>query len=149
MARLVVDLRGRRFGRLVIAQDARPSTRKRKAYWPCVCDCGRKKRVRGAHLLAGAVVSCGCWRADGHVRKAAGRMVEQVQAPQSVAAGGETATRKPVEQAQAPPPGAGCPHCGNPFPTIYRDIWKCGVCSAKGPNRIPPLDAVAARRTRR
>jgi hypothetical protein len=48
MARLVVDLRGRRFGRLVIAQDARSSTRKRKAYWPCVCDCGRKKRVRGA-----------------------------------------------------------------------------------------------------
>jgi hypothetical protein len=73
MARLVVDLRGRRFGRLVIAQDARSSTRKRKAYWPCVCDCGRKKRVRGAHLLSGAVVSCGCWRADGHVRKAAGR----------------------------------------------------------------------------
>src|SRR5580700_5877023 len=48
MARLVVELRGRRFGRLVIAQDARSSTRKRKAYWPCVCDCGRKKRVRGA-----------------------------------------------------------------------------------------------------
>ena len=48
MARLVVDLRGRRFGRLVIAQDARSSTRKRKAYWPCVCECGRKKRVRGA-----------------------------------------------------------------------------------------------------
>jgi hypothetical protein len=23
---------------LVIAQDARFSTRKRKAYWPCVCD---------------------------------------------------------------------------------------------------------------
>jgi hypothetical protein len=34
----------------------------------------------------------------------AGRLVEQVQAPQSAAAGGETATRKPVEQAQAPPP---------------------------------------------
>jgi hypothetical protein len=81
---------------------------------------------------------------DGHVRQAARRMVEQVPAPQSAAAGGETATRKPVEQAQAPPPGAGCSHCGNPFPTIYADIWQCGVCGAKGPNRIPPLGAVAA-----
>ena len=47
--------------------------RRHKAYWPCVYASGRRKRVRGARLLAGRTVSCGLWRADGKVRKAARR----------------------------------------------------------------------------
>ena len=34
MARPIIDLRGRRFGRLTVPRDAQPSIRKRKAYWP-------------------------------------------------------------------------------------------------------------------
>jgi hypothetical protein len=79
-----------------VPKDARPSIRKRKAYWPCVCDCGRKKRVRGAHLLTGSVVSCGCWRADGEVRKAARR---------KAAAGDQSATIARITQ-QAAWPGS-------------------------------------------
>src|SRR5437867_283144 len=31
-----------------------------KAYWLCRCDCGNMKVVRGEHLIAGKIVSCGC-----------------------------------------------------------------------------------------
>ena len=75
MARPIIDLRGRRLGCLTVPRDAQPSIRKRKAYWPCICVCGRRKRICSAHLRRGATVSCGCQRADSQVRKAARRKV--------------------------------------------------------------------------
>lgn len=71
MPGLISDLRGRRFGRLTIPRTAEPEIRERKAYWPCVCDCGAQKWVRGTKLSEGRIVSCGCWRADPAVRSAA------------------------------------------------------------------------------
>jgi hypothetical protein len=65
------DLRGRRFGRLRVPRDAEPEIRNDHAYWPCRCDCRRVKWIRGSKLVSGRIVSCGCWRADSQVRKAA------------------------------------------------------------------------------
>lgn len=31
-----------------------------KAYWLCVCMCGKEKVVRGEHLTSGRTTSCGC-----------------------------------------------------------------------------------------
>lgn len=31
-----------------------------KAYWRCLCNCGKTKIVRGEHLVSGKITSCGC-----------------------------------------------------------------------------------------
>lgn len=53
-----VDITGRRFGRLTVIKRAENS--KRKVRWLCKCSCGIEKIVRGSHLRAGKIRSCGC-----------------------------------------------------------------------------------------
>jgi hypothetical protein len=66
----VNDLRGRRFGRLVVSKLHHISEGADKhAYWLCDCDCGSHPIVRGTRMTR--QVSCGCWRADPAVRSAA------------------------------------------------------------------------------
>lgn len=55
------DLVGRRFGRLVVVKWDRKDNNN-NSYWDCLCDCGKHKIVRAAHLRRGDVRSCGCFR---------------------------------------------------------------------------------------
>lgn len=71
MPGVITDLRGQRFGRLRVPARSEPEIRNRRAYWPCVCDCGGMTWVRGTKLREGRIVSCGCYRADPAVRSAA------------------------------------------------------------------------------
>ena len=57
----LIDLNGRRFGKLVV-EKREGSTKFKKATWLCVCDCGNKKVVVGNSLLTGLTSSCGCFR---------------------------------------------------------------------------------------
>lgn len=52
------NLRGRRFGTLVVIEQA--GLVAGKTMWLCQCDCGEVKPVRGTHLKASRIVSCGC-----------------------------------------------------------------------------------------
>lgn len=52
------DLKGQRFGRLVVIK--RDGTINRRATWRCKCDCGRRTVVRSIDLLSGNTKSCGC-----------------------------------------------------------------------------------------
>lgn len=57
----VIDLTGKRFGRLrVIQRDKyiRPKTVK----WICQCDCGKVKSILGSSLKQKQTISCGCYR---------------------------------------------------------------------------------------
>jgi hypothetical protein len=61
---MVIDLQGKRFGRLVVLRDAgnipeagRPSGRHA---WFCRCDCGNERTVLQQHLRSGKSLSCGC-----------------------------------------------------------------------------------------
>lgn len=59
-----LDLRGRRFGRLVVSdkppiQKEKPSGQKVLA-WTCICDCGNTAIVRAGDLRSGNTLSCGC-----------------------------------------------------------------------------------------
>lgn len=54
----VVSLKGKRFGRLVVSSFA--YTKNRRAYWNCICDCGKQKIVSGHSLQSGNTTSCGC-----------------------------------------------------------------------------------------
>jgi len=57
-----IDLTGRRFGRLVVAEAARG--KKGELIWHCRCDCGRMTSAKTGHLNAGSKISCGCIRKE-------------------------------------------------------------------------------------
>jgi len=55
----LIDLTGRRFGRLVVHHRAPPEPGK-KPVWVCICDCGNTKMIVGGSLTRGFSTSCGC-----------------------------------------------------------------------------------------
>lgn len=59
---LIVDLTGKRFGRLTVVGLA--GRQRRMSQWNCVCDCGGKSVVSGANLQSGNSSSCGCLRSE-------------------------------------------------------------------------------------
>ena len=60
---ILSDLTGQRFGRLVVLH--RAPNRKKRVFWTCRCDCGKKKRILAQSLRQKRTVSCGCHRAEG------------------------------------------------------------------------------------
>ena len=60
----LVDLTGRRFGRLVVM--GRADVPNVKVYWHCKCDCGNEKDIAGTSLTRtyGNTVSCGCYNKE-------------------------------------------------------------------------------------
>lgn len=75
--RKAINLRGKRFGRLLVLRRA-PLDRDGKQYrakWVCWCDCGREFVARSLHLRDGSTKSCGCLKAEldaNHARDARG-----------------------------------------------------------------------------
>lgn len=53
----VEDLKGQRFGKLVVDCYAGSS---RGALWACICDCGKTTVAKGNNLRSGNTTSCGC-----------------------------------------------------------------------------------------
>lgn len=53
----LIDLTGRKFGRLMVAERNRNGS---DTNWYCLCDCGKTVSVRSSHLRYGAIKSCGC-----------------------------------------------------------------------------------------
>lgn len=62
-----LDLIGRRFGRLTVTARLGADDR-RRVLWTCRCDCGREITAATRDLRRGAVVSCGCKRAEQSAR---------------------------------------------------------------------------------
>lgn len=56
---MLLDLRGRTFGRLRVIRLSKRSGK--RTYWRCRCSCGVMKDIRSDGLRSGAVVSCGCY----------------------------------------------------------------------------------------
>ena len=55
--RVIGDLTGKRFGKLVVESLAVCGPRKK---WNCVCDCGSRHIARQNNLISGDARSCGC-----------------------------------------------------------------------------------------
>lgn len=53
------DLRGQRFGKLVVVERA-ANAPSRNTRWCCTCDCGGETVARGPDLKNGHTTSCGC-----------------------------------------------------------------------------------------
>lgn len=62
MANKIIDLTGRRFGRLTVIK--RAETKSQPPRWICKCECGEILEVSGPHLRAGQTKSCGCLRRE-------------------------------------------------------------------------------------
>lgn len=67
----LIDLTGRRVGKLTVLKRA-GSDKRKHAVWNCVCDCGRIKKLSSFDLRSGNVVSCGCY----HDEAARARMLK-------------------------------------------------------------------------
>ena len=68
------DLTGRRYGRLLVLEQAEPllSFCRKRPQWLCLCDCGKTVVVLASNLKAGATISCGCYSKevrDSHSRQ--------------------------------------------------------------------------------
>ena len=53
-----IDLSGQKFGKLTVLEKG--SSKNRKLYWKCQCECGNIKEIPGSSLKLGAIKSCGC-----------------------------------------------------------------------------------------
>jgi hypothetical protein len=60
----LIDLTGKRFGRLVVLHRVSVPGERAQVTWACVCDCGATSITQGGGLRNGDVVSCGCHRAE-------------------------------------------------------------------------------------
>lgn len=58
----MVDLTGKRFGKLIVLE--RSGSKNRKVAWKCKCDCGNYTVVASDKLQNGHTKSCGCFRLD-------------------------------------------------------------------------------------
>lgn len=57
-----VDLKGLRFGKLVVLEEVQRPLHGR--FWLCLCDCGKKTITNSNRLTSGKTRSCGCLRAN-------------------------------------------------------------------------------------
>jgi hypothetical protein len=60
----LIDLTGKRFGRLVVIGLDPKKAATRLYYWKCKCDCGNECVVYGGHLKDGHTSSCGCYNKE-------------------------------------------------------------------------------------
>lgn len=67
-----LDLAGRRFGRLIVIDEA-GRNQARHVTWLCRCDCGATVIRVGSNLKRGKVTSCGCLPNPGHFLPAHGQ----------------------------------------------------------------------------
>jgi hypothetical protein len=58
MANKVVDITGKKYGRLTVIGFSH--IKDHVAYWNVLCDCGNEKTLRGGSFKFGAAKSCGC-----------------------------------------------------------------------------------------
>lgn len=61
MGKPLIDLTGRRFGRLTVLERAGFNG---KTLWRCVCDCGNETTALSSNLRKGMSRSCGCLKTD-------------------------------------------------------------------------------------
>lgn len=52
-----LDLTGQKFGKLTAIKKV--SSRGKKTYWLCKCECGEQKEIQTCHLTSGVVKGCG------------------------------------------------------------------------------------------
>lgn len=60
IGRNIIDITGKRFGRLTALYPTENRNKKSSVYWHCRCDCGNELEVTEDGLVSGSYKSCGC-----------------------------------------------------------------------------------------
>lgn len=60
--RIVADLTGRRYGKLLVIRKTEKRNNDGSVLWECLCDCGKKCFVTSTRLVKRKTNSCGCLR---------------------------------------------------------------------------------------
>lgn len=60
MSRKVIDLKGKKFGKLTVIKKSNKINISGDAYWDCECECGEKKTYRTDTLRKTNIQHCGC-----------------------------------------------------------------------------------------
>lgn len=60
----VIDLIGKKFGRLTVTQRVYPNVKKWRIMWLCECECGKEIIVDGGNLRNKHTKSCGCLKKE-------------------------------------------------------------------------------------
>jgi len=68
----LIDLTGKKFGRLTVIKRSYPNDKLNSVMWLCKCDCGKEKIIRGNSLKCGLTKSCGCLMKDYYCRLKSG-----------------------------------------------------------------------------
>lgn len=77
--RLLKDLTGERFGRLLVLKrvdDYVSKNGKKRSKWLCRCDCGNEKEIVGESLTSGSTKSCGCYYNENVKKQAEDKFVD-------------------------------------------------------------------------
>lgn len=57
-----VDMRGLKYGRWTVLREVPRKNKHDGCLWLCECSCGKRKKIPGTALRAGATKSCGCYQ---------------------------------------------------------------------------------------
>lgn len=55
-----LELKNKKFGRLLAIKDSGKRTRLGSVVWECLCDCGAISFIKSSNLISGTTKSCGC-----------------------------------------------------------------------------------------
>lgn len=63
---VLIDLAGRKFGKLLVIERAETVDSQGNARWNCLCNCGNSKTTTSRCLRSGDTISCGCAYSEGN-----------------------------------------------------------------------------------
>ena len=120
MSKRIVDLTGKRFGKLTVISLNEERDKYNTALWKCQCDCGNQKTVRSANLLKGYTTSCGCLKKNDLTGKRFGKLVVVKRLPTHIT---EAGNRVSLWECQC--------DCGNTTQVVHSNLTK-GVTQSCG-----------------
>lgn len=62
--RHLIDLTGKRFGRLIVLSKSSRMGNRNEVMWDCICDCGNRTTILGRSIREYRTISCGCYHSD-------------------------------------------------------------------------------------
>ena len=73
-----IDIKGQRFGRLIVLYRTDIQTKHRQWKWMCRCDCGVEKPVTSQDLRRGDTLSCGCLNREINSKRSKGNQYGKI-----------------------------------------------------------------------
>lgn len=66
---MIINVKGIRYGRLVVEEFYSIDGVSRMARWICICDCGNRIQTSGKNLRSGDTKSCGCLNTETRIKR--------------------------------------------------------------------------------